>query len=382
MSVGMTNGRTIKRVILTTGGTGGHVFPALAVAEEIRRRFPEAEFLFVGGTYGPERAMVERAGIAFEGLPVRGVLGRGLRSIGAAFGIAAGVLRAIRIIGRFRPDAVVGFGGYAAFAACMAAKLREVPVAVHEQNSVPGLANRLIGKFADRVLISLPDEREMFLTRKTTLTGNPVRQAILALRDKKNDARKGGHAPRLLVVGGSLGAKALNEAMMAMLPALKEAGIDVHHQTGKADYDRVVKEYAQYGMVGDGHIVAPFIDDMAEAYAQADLVLCRAGATTIAELTAAGKPALFVPFPSATHNHQVANARYLEQRGAAAVVEEKDIPQTDLASLVIGLLKDRDALHAMSMAARREGRPEAAAAVVSGIMDILAKKPLKSWVKE
>lgn len=371
----------MKRVILTTGGTGGHIFPALAVAEELRRRFPDIEFLFIGGMYGPERDIVSAAGIPFAGLPVRGVLGRGLRAVSALFGLGVSTVRAMRLIGSFNPDAIIGFGGYAAFAACMAGKLREKPVAVHEQNSVPGLANKLLGKVVDRVFISMSDPQEQFQPRKTVLTGNPVRDAILALRTARRD--DAATEKRLLVVGGSLGAKAVNKAVTDMLPMLRDAGVTVHHQTGKADFAAVEAAYREAGM--QGCIVEPFIHDMAAAYAGADLVLCRAGATTVAELTVAGKPAVFIPFPHATHNHQVHNARYLETQGAALVVEERQLApasedSVDLAAMVTGLLNDRTRLTAMAGAAHKLGWPEAAANVASGLMDITRKAPLESLV--
>lgn len=367
----------MKRVMLTTGGTGGHIFPALAVVEEISARFPDAEFLFVGGEYGPERNIVTRAGIPFEGLPVRGVLGRGIKAIGALCGMTMGILRALRLIGKFQPDVIIGFGGYAAFAACMAGKLREIPVAVHEQNSIPGLANRMIGKMAERIFISMPDPDEHFSRHKTVLTGNPVRNAIVELRgtEKKNSMVK-----RLLVVGGSLGARAINQAVIDMLPQLHAAGVHIVHQTGTADCERVQAAYTEAGM---GHcVVSPFIDDMAMAYAESDVVLCRAGATTIAEITVAGKPAIFIPFPHATHNHQVHNARFLEERGAAFVVEENALATTDVAALLNDLFIHPERLDSMASASRKEGKPAAAASVVSGMIDILRKTPLQAEVQE
>lgn len=366
----------MKRVVLTTGGTGGHVFPALAVAEEIRRRFPEVEFLFIGGKYGPERQMVENAGIPFVGLPVRGILGRGIKAIGAMAGLGVSTLKSMRIIREFNPEVVIGFGGYAAVAGCLGGKLCGVPVSIHEQNSVPGLTNRVLSKIAERIFISLPDEHEHFEPDYTVLTGNPVRAAIAAIRNesKKHDVA----VPSILVCGGSLGAKAVNSAVVDLLPTLKDMGCIVHHQTGKADYDRIQSAYAEAGMTNC--IVEPFVDDMAAAYAAADLVICRAGATTIAELTVAGKPALFIPFPHATHNHQVHNARYLETKGAAVVVEERELAQTDMNTLVTGLLKDSAKLQSMGQAAKKLGRPEAAANVVSCIMDLLPKAPLESLV--
>ena len=366
----------MKRVVLTTGGTGGHVFPALAVAEEIRRRFPEAEFLFIGGQYGPERQMVEKAGIPFMALPVRGVLGRGVKAIGAFVGLGISALKSMRIIRKFNPDVVIGFGGYAAVAGCVGGKLCGVPVAIHEQNSVPGLTNRLLSKVATRIFISLPDEQEFFEPDYTVLTGNPVRAAIAEIRSASKPLDVA--APSVFVCGGSLGAKAVNSAVVDMLPTLKKLGCTVHHQTGKADFERIQAAYAEARM--DQYIVEPFVDDMAAAYTAADLVICRAGATTIAELTVAGKPALYIPFPYATHNHQVHNARYLETKGAAVVVEERELVQKDMNSIVTELLTSDEKLQSMSVAAKKLGRPEAAASVVSCILDLLPKSPLESLV--
>ena len=224
----------MKRVVLTTGGTGGHVFPALAVAEEIHRRFPDAEFMFIGGEYGPERQMVEKAGINFVGLPVRGVLGRGVKAIGAMIGLGLSTLKAKKLINDFDPQVVVGFGGYAAVAGCIGGKLNGIPVAVHEQNSVPGLTNRLLGRVVERICISLPDEKEFFESDQTVLTGNPVRAAIASLR--KSTKELDTKAPSVFICGGSLGAKAVNSAVVELLPTLKKLGCTVHHQTGKPDF--------------------------------------------------------------------------------------------------------------------------------------------------
>lgn len=360
----------MKRVILTTGGTGGHIFPALAVAEALRARFPDCQVLFVGGTYGPEADLAARAGLEYVGLPVRGVLGRGLRSVGAAFAMLYGIGSALRIVARFKPDVVVGFGGYAAFAAVLAARLRGCAVALHEQNSIPGMTNRVLGRLAGRIFLSLPDMADAFPAGKTTLTGNPVRESIVRM----GNATRGhsGGSRRLLIMGGSLGARAINEAIMKALPALRDAGVAIWHQTGTADWERVRRCYAENGYT-EGRVEA-FIDDVAAAYQWADLVLCRAGATSVAELAVAGKPSVLVPFPQATHNHQFHNAQFLASCGAALVVEQKTFPETDLAGLLATLLADPDRLATMGAQARAQGRPEAAEAVVDGLLALLDRQ--------
>jgi len=280
----------MRRVILTTGGTGGHIFPALAVAEEITRRHPKARILFLGGQYGPEADLAARAGLEYVGLPVRGVMGRGLRAVAAAGAMALGVWRAVSVVRRFDPDMVVGFGGYAAFAGVLAARLCGRPAAIHEQNSIPGLTNRLLGRVVQRVFLSLPDTAGIFPARRCVLTGNPVRAAIVASGEAAATPRSA-RSRRLLVMGGSLGARAVNEAVVAALPALRDAGVELWHQTGTADWERVRAGY---------------------------------------------KPAVA------------------------------------LDRVLTGLLADRQRLDRMGSAARAMGRPQAAAAVVDGMEDVLA----------
>ena len=220
----------MERVLLTTGGTGGHIFPALAVAEALRQRHPGVELLFVGSQYGPEQRLARAAGIDFIGLPVRGFLGRGLRAFAAAGRMACAVCRARGIIRRFRPQVVAGFGGYAAFAPMLAARLAGVPTVLHEQNAIAGMSNRILGRLARRICLSLPGT-EGFDASRTVLTGNPVRAAVVALAGRQHDFS----GKRLLVMGGSLGAHALNVHVCRHLDALRAAGIEVRHQTGVRD---------------------------------------------------------------------------------------------------------------------------------------------------
>ncbi|WP_028587450.1 undecaprenyldiphospho-muramoylpentapeptide beta-N-acetylglucosaminyltransferase [Desulfocurvus vexinensis] len=363
----------MRLVILTTGGTGGHVFPALAVAEELRSRHAGLELLFVGGRHGREAEFAARAGLPFVGLPVRGFLGRGPRAVGAAFGLAWALGISWRLLARRRPDVVVGFGGYAGFAPVAMAALRGVPCALHEQNSRPGSANRLLGRWVDRVFLSFPDEAKFFDAARTRLTGNPVRAAI-----REAGARAGaGAAPagrRVLVAGGSLGARAINEAVAGSLEALRARGFSLWHQTGAEDEQTVRAAYACAGWTGEGARVQPFIDDMAAAYAWADVVLCRAGATTVAELAVMGKPSVLVPFPYATHDHQTANARRLEQAGAALLLPQGALGQTDLAQALDALFTEPGRLERMGAAARTLGAPDAAAALADEIEALAARR--------
>ncbi len=367
-------GNSMRRVVLTTGGTGGHVFPALAVAEVLTDW--GVDCLFVGSEYGREAEWVKQAGLEFVGLPVRGVLGRGIRAVGALGSMAVSVFKGRKLLGDFRPDAVAGFGGYASCAALTAAWMRDVPVLVHEQNSFPGLTNRLMGRIADRVCLSMPgfsgvgfDAGGAFPKAKCIWTGNPVRRAFLEAARRADPVTDGPHAPRLLVVGGSLGAKALNTLVLAGLPRLMEAGVEIRHQTGRLDYERVIAGYRAHGL--ETNRVTPFIGDMPEAYAWADLVLCRAGASTVAELAVCGKPAVFIPFPYATHDHQAYNAKVVCHGGAAMMFTEREVSLKDVLGSILMLLRDRDQLGMMSKAALAQARPDAAESVAREIMSMI-----------
>lgn len=361
----------MDRAIITTGGTGGHIFPALAVAEELRASFPGVEILFVGGEYGPEKRLAGEAGIDFVGLPVRGFLGRGFKALGAAWGLLRGIRIARREIKKFRPDVVIGFGGYAAAASVLAARCCKVPVLLHEQNSIPGLSNRLAGRFAAKICISLPDAEACFPSGKTVLTGNPVRRSIIELHEVKKERRKQSRSAckggrNLLVLGGSQGAMAVNSAVLEDLPALLEAGVNVWIQSGQSDYERVKEALAQMGSDGvSGVRLNAFITDMGEAYAWADLAVCRAGATTVAELASSAVPAIFVPFPYATHNHQYFNAVQVQKLGAAQVLEQKDITPGKVGEMVLELFDNPERLEGMTDSAMLIAIPDAAAKVAA-----------------
>lgn len=359
------------RIVLTTGGTGGHVFPALAVAEQLRKLCPDVDLLFVGSIYGPEARLAALAGVNFQGLSVRGVLGRGFRAIAAMAGMAGAVFKARTILSQFRPQAVAGFGAYASVPALVAARLSGIPLAIHEQNAVPGVSNRLLGRMADKIFLSLPDGRGAFPKNRARLTGNPVRAAVAALYTQPF-APVDGRKPRLLVMGGSQGAKAVNSIILGALRHLHN--VDIRHQTGETDYERVHAGYTAHGHAGN---VSPFINDMAAAYAWADLALCRSGASTVAELALAGKPAVCIPFPHATHDHQSENALALAQVGAARLIPERDLPGTDVPALMLDLLFDTDKLRTMSLAARSLARPHAAHEVAEGLLALCASRPDK-----
>ena len=348
----------MDNILLTTGGTGGHIFPALAVAEELRRRNPNANLLFVGSLYGPEERLMRQAGIPFEGLPVRGLLGRGFKAVGAGAQMAVAVAKSVGIIRRFKPDVVAGFGGYAAFAPLLAGRLMGVPGVLHEQNAIAGTSNRFLARIARRVCISLPNTSG-FDMKKCVFTGNPVRAAVTAVGQISRQRQ----SRRLLVMGGSQGAHALNAFMLENLAEFRGAGVEIRHQTGVTDEGSVRAAYVAAGYAPE--CVSAFIDDMAGAYAWADVALCRAGASTVAELCAAGLPSVLVPFPYAIHDHQTRNAEVLTRSGAAVLVPEGRMAVQRMSDILLRLLTMPGEREPMAAAALAAARPDAAERVVA-----------------
>jgi UDP-N-acetylglucosamine--N-acetylmuramyl-(pentapeptide) pyrophosphoryl-undecaprenol N-acetylglucosamine transferase len=353
-------------MIVAGGGTGGHLFPGLAVAESLTENGSDA-VLFVGSAYGIEARTIPRTRFPFRPLAIRGVRGRGWRGVAQlAWQLPLATLRAWRIIGEFGAQIVLGVGGYASFPVVVAAWLRRVPSVLLEQNARPGMANRVLARLARRVCTTFPEAAAFLPRAKVVLTGNPVRPFCAA-------SGAGGGSFTLLVFGGSQGARRINDAAAAAAETLA-AGVprlQVIHQTGAADEERLRRRYAEAGVAAE---VQVFIDDMGTAYGRADLVVCRAGATTVAELTTLGKPAILVPYPYAADDHQRANAEVLAAEGAAVLVLDRDLDGACLAALVIELAGDRPRLRAMGEAARRLARPDAAARVAAICREIVEEE--------
>lgn len=352
------------RVLVMAGGTGGHVFPALAVAEALRTR--ELEVVWIGTRLGIEARLVPAAGIPVEWLTIGGLRGKGLLTrLAAPFRVALAVLQALRIMLRVRPAVVLGMGGYAAGPGGIAAWLTRRPLVIHEQNAIAGTTNRILARLAKRVLAAFPGAFPDGVAAE--VVGNPVRAAIAAL--PAPDARLAGRSgtPRLLVLGGSQGALALNEAVPAALARVPEALRPlVRHQAGRNTLERAEAAYRQAGVAAE---VTEFIDDMAEAYGWADLAVCRAGALTVSELAAAGLPAVLVPFPAAVDDHQTLNGGYLVAAGGAVLVPEAQLDTERLATLLASLLCDRGRLLDMARRARDAARPEALAAIERALLE-------------
>jgi UDP-N-acetylglucosamine--N-acetylmuramyl-(pentapeptide) pyrophosphoryl-undecaprenol N-acetylglucosamine transferase len=345
------------RVILAGGGTGGHLFPGLAVARELERRDSMTEILFVGTAHGIEARVLPREGFRLETISVRGLKGRGIRGwLDAAWGIPVGLLGSLRIIRSFRPNVIIGLGGYASGPVLLAGKLCGFRCAIMEQNLRPGFTNKFLGRFMDRVFTSYGQSRAYFSGAEVLETGNPVRW-------RKLPAVRRGEKFMLLVFGGSAGAHRINLAVVDALRRLADlaAGLQVIHQTGQADFAAIKDTYASLPFEAE---VLPFIEKMDEAYARADLVLCRAGATTVAELTAFGKAAILVPYPYAIDDHQRWNAQALQDQGAAEMILDQELSGDLLAGRIRAHVSDRQQIDRMAAAALALGRSEAAARIV------------------
>jgi UDP-N-acetylglucosamine--N-acetylmuramyl-(pentapeptide) pyrophosphoryl-undecaprenol N-acetylglucosamine transferase len=345
------------RMVVAGGGTGGHLFPGLAVAECVAAADPRG-VLFIGSAYGIEARVIPQTRFAFRPVPIRGLRGRGWRgALQLAAQLPWATARAWRMLGEFGADVVVGVGGYASFPVVLAAWLRRIPTVLLEQNAHPGMANRTLARLARRVCTTFPEAHAYFPPAKVVLTGNPVRPFPASPA-----------APRagftLLVFGGSQGAHRLNEALANAAAALREAipALRIIHQTGAGDRDALVARYAELGIAAD---VRAFIEDMGAAYHAADLVVCRSGATTVAELTTLGKPSILVPYPFAADDHQRANASVVAEHGAGILILDRELTGEGLAQTIIALARDRTRLAAMAEAARRLGVPDAAARVVA-----------------
>jgi UDP-N-acetylglucosamine--N-acetylmuramyl-(pentapeptide) pyrophosphoryl-undecaprenol N-acetylglucosamine transferase len=345
------------RVIFAGGGTGGHLFPGLAVAREFQRRDPGTEILFVGTEQGIEFRMLPKAGFRLETLTVKGLKGRGARGLlDALYGVPASVLRSLTIIKKFHPDCVIGLGGYASGPVLLAGKLTGFRCVIMEQNLRPGFTNKILSRLVDRVFTSYGRSAEYFPRARVVETGNPVRWQKLPEVQRRDKFS-------LLVFGGSAGARRINFALVDALKQLTDLQSDlfVVHQTGQLDYAAIKEAYTALAFEAE---VTPFIDNMDEAYARADLVLCRAGATTVAELTAFGKAAIIVPYPYAIYDHQRGNAQALQERGAAEMILDQALTGQVLAEKIRNYSSDRGRIERMASAARTMGRPQAAARIV------------------
>ncbi len=356
------------RIVIAGGGTGGHLFPGLAIAQEFMTRNERNTVLFVSTGNPLERSVLNATDFKLETITAEGIKGRGLwNQAKSAVKIPKGVIESIRILKDFKPDLIIGLGSYSAGPIMVSAWLRGTKIALHEQNILPGITNRILARFADRIYVSFKDTKARFDPDKTRLTGNPVRKELLNLR--ANAEASGSKSFCVLIIGGSQGAHSINMTVIEALSYLtKKESLHFVHQTGTADEQMVKEAYRRLDIPAT---VQSFFRQMAPQYKQADLIICRAGATTVAEVTALGKAVIFIPFPFAADDHQALNADTLAREGAAEMILEKDLNARALGQKIEYYASHPQALAAMATNAAQRGHPDAAKRIVDDCYDLV-----------
>ena len=360
------------RIVIAGGGTGGHLFPGIAIAQEFAARNAGTEVLFVSTGNSFERSVLSDTPFGLQTISAEGIKSRDFaRQLKAIRKVPGGIIGSIRILKKFRPHLVIGVGSYSAGPVVFAAWLMNTRIVLHEQNARPGITNRILAGFATRIFISFEDRQGCFSPQKTVITGNPVRRNLLKRPAGKTPQEK---AFTVLIIGGSQGAHAVNLAVRESLIHLRERDSYYFiHQTGARDLEMIKAAYRRRGIRSK---VAPFFRKMDSLYREADLIICRAGATTIAEITAIGKGVIFIPFPFAADNHQVANARMLCRHGAAEMIQEHELSGRRLAERIAYYASAPDALAALASRAKSLGRPEAGRRIVDHCYRLI--RPLKA----
>jgi UDP-N-acetylglucosamine--N-acetylmuramyl-(pentapeptide) pyrophosphoryl-undecaprenol N-acetylglucosamine transferase len=359
------------RVLIAAGGTGGHIYPGIAVAKEIMRRAPGSEVRFVGTAKGLENKLVPQAGFELSLIDSAGLKNVGLIARARGFLVLPkSFFAARRLIKAFRPDAVIGAGGYVSGPVLLTAALLRLPTLVMESNALPGVTNRTLARFVDKAAVSF-DAALPYFRGKAVVTGNPVRREFFEIETRQRQLGQFS----ILVFGGSQGARAINEAMISALPELADLKdvLRITHQTGEADFAKVNAGYAEAGWA-DRASVRKYIENIVEAFADADLVICRAGATTTAELIAAGKASVMIPFPLAADDHQRKNAEALAAAGAGRMILQQDLSGEHLAGEITTLASEPETITTMEQAARKLARGDAATAVVKMVEKLVSSK--------
>src|SRR5712691_10441024 len=361
----------VKTLMIAGGGTGGHIYPAIAIAREYVARDKSRRVIFVGTERGLEKTIVPKAGFPLEVISVGGIKGKGgLDLLRSVVRLPLGVVQAYRIVGKHEPDVVLGVGGYSSGPVLLAAALRRIPTIIHEQNAYPGLTNRMLARFVKGVAVAFPDALVRLRRPDGVVTANPVREEFFAARRQPaTESRQ-----RLLIFGGSQGSRILNDAMIGallFLSRLKDR-LEIVHQTGPNEVQKVQQAYRTSGAFPNARVVA-YLDPIVDEIAAADLVVCRAGAMTIGELAATGRAAILVPFAAATNNQQELNARFVEQAGGGIVITEKELTPERLSAAITDIITDSERTRRMGEAARKLASPEATKRIVDSIESIQRK---------
>ena len=364
----MTMNKT--NIIITGGGTGGHLFPGIAAAQGLQERLPACKIMFIGTRRHLDKSTLARYPFTLRFIKCSGLKGKGIAArITGLIQILPAVLSSIRLIRSHRPVLILGVGGYVTGPVLLAGKILGIPTCIHEQNSVPGMANKLLARFVDRIFLSIPVDEKIFPPHKTILTGNPVRREILRVSEKQKDEKT--EKRTILILGGSQGAHSINMLMIKAAGLIKK-NLDTPflllHQSGSKDLEQVRRCYREMGIEAQ---VEEFFDDMAAAYEQADLVVSRAGATTLAELAVLGLPALLIPYPYAADNHQEMNGLHYQKGGGAILLKQSDLTGKILAGEITSLLNDPKKLHSMRDCMKELGRPEATRLLVDNCLQVI-----------
>lgn len=350
------------RILVSGGGTGGHIYPAIAFIKEVKKYHPDAEFLYIGTEKGLEKSIVKRENIPFKSIKITGFKRKlSFENVKTIVRFIKGTALSKKYIREFKPDVVLGTGGYVCGPVVYAAAKQKIPTIIHEQNSVPGLTNKFLSKYVDKVALCFEEAGQYFPKEKIVLTGNPRASEVIG-----NDGKRGRQSVGLdpakkavLIVGGSRGAKPINDAFIEVLPQVSEKEYQVLYVTGDVHYENVLREVKKVGSP-ENVIIKPFIHNMPEVLAGIDLIVARAGATTLAEITALGIPSILIPSPYVTNNHQEKNARALGNNGAAIVILERDMSGTVLLQEIDKILLNEETLTQMKRASAQLGIPTAA----------------------
>jgi len=355
------------KIVIAGGGTGGHIFPAISIAEELIRRSGNNEVLFVGTNNGMEKDLIPGLGFNLKIINSRGMIGKGfmykLRSVISAL---SGILSSYKILRSFQPDLVLGVGGYVSGPTVLSAYLNFIPTAICEQNAVPGLTNRILSKIVKKIFVTFQDSVNYFPENKVVVTGNPLRRGLIGKTLNKENRK---NRFTVFIMGGSQGAAKLNNLIPHSLSRLTSTNLKVVHQTGKTDREFVENQYKELGIDAEVH---SFIDDIAEYYLMADLVISRSGAGAISEITAFGKASVLIPYPYAAHNHQSLNARFMESAGASVVIEEEILTEKYLTTIIQEIINE-GRLGSMSEASQRLAKPNAAEKIVEELYSLVGK---------
>lgn len=364
------------KVIISGGGTGGHIYPGVAIAKKIQEKYKKAEILFIGSENGLEGKLVPKEGFKIKLIPVEGLNKKfSLKTFKSMAKGIKGFSKAGKLIKEFNPDIVIGTGGYVCGPVVLQAALKGIPTLIHEQNAFPGMTNKLLAHFVDKIAVTFKESEKFFPKGKTIFTGNPIRSQLLNSSKEKAIISLGldKNKPILLVVGGSRGAKNINKAVVEMLEDVWKNDIQLIFITGEANYDEVVKEANNRYQLSKmkGIKILPYAYNMQDTLAASDLVISRAGATIISEITALGKPSILIPSPYVANNHQEYNARALEEKGACIVIKESQLKDRILKEQVLNIIRNNDILLNMAQASKRLGKLDSADEILNIIESLI-----------